>query len=166
MISSRCCQCWRPRQRLSGRVACWRAVCAGFGVSSRVLPTARLRGGRPVRPCRMLSMDRGHQLITLRSHRSSVAHLVSSFTPCHLVICDSKTCTLSQVRRPIFSGAVTKQVACSFLVPFSTTGYIVLDKCTRVHVTLLHLLIDESLSATSRSPFASQTELKDGRTRA
>jgi hypothetical protein len=67
-----------------GRVACWRAVRAGFVVSCRVLSTAGRRGGQrqPRRPCRALSMDRIHQVMTFCetatwAHRSSVAHLVS-----------------------------------------------------------------------------------------
>jgi hypothetical protein len=82
MMSSRRCRCWRPRRRRSGRVACWRAVRAGFVVSCRVLPTAGRRGGQPRRPCQALSMDRIHQVMPFCetatwAHRSSVAHLVS-----------------------------------------------------------------------------------------
>jgi hypothetical protein len=70
-----------------GRVACWRAVRAGFVVSCRVLSTAGRRGGQrqPRRPCRALSMDRIHQVMTFCetatwAHRSSVAHLVSLYS--------------------------------------------------------------------------------------
>jgi hypothetical protein len=82
MMSSRRCRCWRRRRRRSGRIACWRAVRAGFIVSCSVLPTAGLRGGRSRRPCRALSMGRVRQVTTFCetatwAHRSSVAHLVS-----------------------------------------------------------------------------------------
>jgi hypothetical protein len=70
-----------------GRVACWRAVRAGFVVSCRVLSTAGRRGGQrqPRRPCRALSMDRIHQVMTFCetatwAHRASVAHLVSLYS--------------------------------------------------------------------------------------
>lgn len=76
------CRCWRLRRRRSGRVACWRAVRAGFVVSCRVLLAAGRRGGQPRRPCRALLMDRIHQVMTFcetatRAHCSSAAHLVS-----------------------------------------------------------------------------------------
>jgi hypothetical protein len=82
MILSWRCRCWWPRRRRSGRVACWRAVCAGFVVSCRVLPTAGRRGVQPRLPRRALSINRIHHVMTFFetatwAHRSSVAHLVS-----------------------------------------------------------------------------------------
>jgi len=82
IMSIRRCRCWRLRRRRSGRVACWRAVRAGFVISCGDLPTAARRGGQPRRPCQALSMDRSHQVMTfcktaIWAHRSSVAHLVS-----------------------------------------------------------------------------------------